>query len=241
MEKQRLDRFLSAQTSLSRSEARTAVRRGRVTVNGDILRDFGHIVLPEKDEIALDGQGIKYRKYMYILMNKPAGVLSASNDKNRQTVVDIVPPELYRNGLFPVGRLDRDTTGMLIITDDGDFAHRVISPKSRISKSYIAELDGTVTAEMAERFRKGVTLADGTLCRPALLEPLSKNTARIVLCEGKYHEVKRMFGTVGLGVNSLHRESIGELALPEELGEGKCVEMSEKWLNLVQKSTPYTF
>lgn len=241
MEKQRLDRFLSAQTSLSRSEARTVIRRGRVSVNGAVMRDFGLQILPETDKIALDGQSIKYRKYMYILMNKPAGVLSASNDKSRETVVDLVPPELYRNGLFPVGRLDRDTTGMLIITDDGDFAHRIISPKSRISKTYIAGLDGAVTEDMVRRFREGVTLADGTACRPAILEPMEGNFARITLCEGKYHEVKRMFGTVGLGVNSLHRESIGELLLPREMAEAECVEMPEKWLNLVQKSTPYAF
>lgn len=241
MKKQRLDRFLSTQTILSRSEARTAVRRGRVAVNGEVSRDFGMQILPETDKIALDGQDIKYREYMYILMNKPSGVLSASNDKNRKTVVDLVPEQLYRDGLFPVGRLDRDTTGMLIITDDGDFAHRIISPKSGISKTYIAGLDGTVTKEMAEKFREGVTLEDGTLCRPAILEPLDDNFARITLYEGKYHEVKRMFGTVGLGVNSLHRESIGELMLPEDLAIGECVEMPENWLISVQKSTPYTF
>ena len=178
---------------------------------------------------------------MYILMNKPAGVLSASNDKNRETVVDLVPPELYRNGLFPVGRLDRDTTGMLIITDDGDFAHRIISPKSGISKNYLVELDGEVNEEMVKKFREGVTLVSGELCRPALLQPLEGNTARLTLFEGKYHEVKRMFGTVGLGVNALHRESIGELYLPEGLAEGECVEMPEKWLEKVQKSTRYAF
>lgn len=241
MEKQRLDRFLSTQTVLSRSEARTVVRRGRVCVNGTVIRDFGMQILPETDKISFDGQDIKYRKYMYILMNKPSGVLSASNDKNRETVVDLVPPELYRNGLFPVGRLDKDTTGMLLITDDGEFAHKVISPKSGISKTYLVELDGAVTQEMAETFKKGVTLADGTVCQPALLQPLGTCSARLTLWEGKYHEVKRMFGTVGLGVNSLHRESIGELELPSEIKEGECVEMPEKWIKIVQKSTRYAF
>ena len=135
MEKQRLDKFLSSQTRLSRSEARTAIKRGRVTVNTEIVRDFGQAITPQTDNIAFEGQNILYRKYMYILMNKPKGVLCASNDKSRETVVDLVPENLKRNGLFPVGRLDRDTTGMLMITDDGDFAHRIISPKSQISKS----------------------------------------------------------------------------------------------------------
>lgn len=241
MEKQRLDRFLSTQTALSRSEARTVVRRGKVCVNGTVIRDFGMQILPETDKISFDGQDIKYRKYMYILMNKPSGVLSASNDKKRETVVDLVPPELYRNGLFPVGRLDKDTTGMLLITDDGEFAHKLISPKSGISKTYRAKLDGIVTQEMVEIFKEGVTLADGTVCRPALLEPLEECSARLTLWEGKYHEVKRMFGTVGLGVNSLHRESIGELELPVEIKEGECVEMHEKWIKKVQKSTRYAF
>lgn len=241
MEKQRLDKFLSSQTRLSRSEARTAIKRGRVTVNTEIVRDFGQAITPQTDNIAFEGQNILYRKYMYILMNKPKGVLCASNDKSRETVVDLVPENLKRNGLFPVGRLDRDTTGMLMITDDGDFAHRIISPKSLISKSYIATLDGKVTPEMAERFKAGVTLADGTLCRPAILEALGENIARLVLCEGKYHEVKRMFGTVGLGVNELHRESIGDLCLPDGIAEGECVEMTEIWLELVQKSTRYAF
>ena len=126
MEKQRLDKFLSSQTGLSRSEARTVIRRGRVTVNGETVRDFGQAISPQTDNIAFEGQNILYRKYMYILMNKPKGVLCASNDKSRETVIDLVPEKLKRNGLFPVGRLDRDTTGMLMITDDGDFAHRII-------------------------------------------------------------------------------------------------------------------
>ena len=175
------------------------------------------------------------------MINKPKGVLSASNDKTRQTVVDLVPDDLKRNGLFPVGRLDRDTTGLLIITDDGAFAHDIISPKKFIPKSYIATLDGTVTKDMVEIFRKGVILADGTKCKPAILEPIEENRARLILFEGKYHEVKRMFGTVNLGVNELHRESIGELHLPEDLGSGECVEMNKKLLILAQKSTAYTF
>lgn len=241
MEKQRLDKFISSQLNMTRSEARSAIRTGKVTVNGLYCRDSGLAVNTQADIICFEGTEIEYKKYIYIMINKPKGVLSASNDKTRQTVVDLVPDDLKRNGLFPVGRLDRDTTGLLIITDDGAFAHDIISPKKLIPKSYIATLDGTVTKDMVEIFRKGVILADGTKCKPAILEPIEENRARLILFEGKYHEVKRMFGTVNLGVNELHRESIGELHLPEDLGSGECVEMNKKLLILAQKSTAYTF
>lgn len=241
MEKQRLDKFLSSQLNITRSESRTIVRRAKVTVNGQIVRDNGLIIKPETDAVTFEGESITYKEYVYILMNKPAGILSASNDKTRQTVVDLVPDKLKRKGLFPVGRLDRDTTGMLIITDDGDFAHRLITPKNQIPKGYLVELDGKLTDDMPEKFKRGITLADGTECRPAILEILSDTTARLILCEGKYHEVKRMFGTVGLGVNTLHREFIGDLNLPDGLKAGECVEMNENHLNSVQNLTRYTF
>ena len=159
-------------------------------------------------------------------MNKPAGILSASNDKRAKTVVDIVPEHLKREGLFPVGRLDKDTTGFLIVTNDGDFGHKIISPKSNIEKVYLAELDGDVTDEMIAAFEKGVVLADGTQCMSAKLEKAGDCTALITIREGKYHQVKRMFGTVGLGVNKLHRKSIGGLSLPEGLEPGCCMELS---------------
>ncbi|MBQ8203491.1 MAG: rRNA pseudouridine synthase [Clostridia bacterium] len=228
MQKQRLDKFISNQLNISRKDVRTALKRGQATVNGRIEKDAAFTVDTDADVIIFEGKEISYKKYIYILMNKPKGVLSASNDKSRETVVDLVPAELKRAGLFPVGRLDRDTTGLLIITDNGEFAHNCISPKKMISKSYIASLDGEVTEEMCEIFGQGVTLKDGTKCKPAKLYPLDSNKARIIITEGKYHQIKRMFGTVGLGVNELHRESIGGLALPQSLEEGKCIEIAEK-------------
>ena len=241
MEKQRLDRFISNQTGVSRSEARELLKKQLVTVNGIMTKDYGTLILPEKDIITCNGVEVEYKKYIYILMNKPSGILSASNDRTRQTVVDLVPEHLRRNGLFPVGRLDKDTTGMLMITDDGVFAHDIISPKKKISKCYFVSLDGVVTEDMCEKFKAGVTLADGSVCRPAILIPLENNNARLILCEGKYHEVKRMFGTVGLGVVKLHRESIGELELPEDLEEGKCIEMTKNMLKKVKNCGRYAF
>ncbi len=230
MKKQRLDKFISNQLILSRSVVRTGIHKGRATVNGDVVRDIAFSIDAQNDVVIYNGERVGYKEYVYILMNKPAGILSASNDKSRKTVVDLVPENLKRQGLFPVGRLDKDTTGLLLITDDGVFAHNCISPKKTIPKSYIAELDGDVTDDMIETFKDGVTLADGTVCRPALLEKICHNTARIIITEGKYHQIKRMFGVVGLGVNGLHREAIGGLALPATLSVGECIEMTKETL-----------
>ncbi len=229
MNKQRLDKFLAGQlTSLTRSTARIAVRRGRVTVDGQAVRDPSVIIDADTAAVTLDGEKIGFKEHIYILMNKPSGILSASSDASRKTVIDLVPTELSRDGLFPVGRLDKDTTGLLLITDDGEFAHSCISPRFKVPKTYIATLDGDVTDEAVNKFAEGITLADGTVCRSAKLERIAKNVARVIITEGKYHQIKRMFGVVGLGVNALHRESIGELTIPEGLKSGECVELPKK-------------
>lgn len=225
MKQERFDKIISTQFNISRRDARIAIRRGKATLNGKILRDFGALVDVDAD-ITFNGQALNYKQYIYILMNKPKGVLSASSDKKKQTVVDLVPENLKRNGLFPVGRLDKDSTGFLIITDDGDFAHKAISPKYEVYKSYLVTLDGKLTDEMVKAFADGIVLADGTLCRKAVLTILGENTARVKICEGKYHQIKRMFGVVGLGVNELKREAVGGLSLPPKLKEGCCVELS---------------
>lgn len=231
--KQRLDKIISSQFNLTRSIARTVIRRGKVSVNGEIIRDAGMLIEPDKCSIVYGDEELEYKKYVYLIMNKPKGVLSASEDKNRKTVVDLVPENLKRNGLFPVGRLDKDTTGLLLITDDGEFAHNVISPKKMVNKTYIAELDGEVNEEMCLAFAKGVILADGTQCRPAVLKNLGDCKAEITIYEGKYHQIKRMFGTVGLGVNGLHRKSLGGLNLPDDLAEGECRALNNDQLKSV--------
>lgn len=225
MEKIRLEKFVSSQLNISRKEAAFNIKRGLVCVNNVVIKDRAYSVDAHIDEIKCNGQVVKYKKFVYILMNKPKGVLSASNDKKQKTVIDLVPLNLRRPNLFPAGRLDKDTTGLLIITDDGDFGHKVISPKSEIPKTYIADLDGDITSEMIDIFKDGVILADGYICKPASLERISENKARITITEGKYHQIKRMFGTVNLGVNSLHRESIGGLILPKDLNFGESVEI----------------
>ncbi len=227
MKQERFDKIIATQFNISRKDARIAIRRGKATLDGKILRDFGALVNVDAD-ITFNGQALNYKKFVYILMNKPKGVLSASSDKNKQTVVDLVPEHLRRQGLFPVGRLDKDTTGFLIITDDGEFAHKAISPKYEVYKTYTVTLDGKLSDEMVKAFAEGIILADGTVCRKAELEIIADCVARVKICEGKYHQIKRMFGVVGLGVNELKRESVGGLALPEDLREGDCIELSKQ-------------
>lgn len=225
MKQERFDKIIATQFNISRRDARIAIRRGKATLDGKILRDFGALVNIDAD-ITFNGQALNYKEYVYILMNKPKGVLSATSDKNKKTVVDLVPENMRRPGLFPVGRLDKDTTGFLIITDDGDFAHKAISPKYEVYKKYLVTLDGALNQKMVKVFAEGIVLADGTQCRKAELEIVGTNIARVKICEGKYHQIKRMFGVVGLGVNELKREAVGSLALPENLAEGECVELS---------------
>ncbi|MBE6786978.1 MAG: pseudouridine synthase [Ruminococcaceae bacterium] len=232
MKKERFDKIISNQFNISRKDARIAIRRGKGFVDGCVLKDPSAAVDIES-EIVFDGKKLDYKKYVYILMNKPKGVLSASEDKRQKAVVDLVPLEFKRNGLFPVGRLDKDTTGLLIITNDGDFAHRVISPNKDVDKVYIATLDGTVTKDMEEAFLKGVVLADGTVCKSAKLEGMPNNKAKVTVSEGKYHQIKRMFGTVGLGVNELERRSIGDLCLPTDMQKGECKLLNDEEISLI--------
>lgn len=239
MKKQRLDKFISNQLLISRSDVRTGIRRGLATVGGKINRDASYILDIENDLVVYNGCEVGYKEYVYIVINKPQGVLSASNDKSRQTVVDLVPKHLKRPELAPVGRLDKDTTGLLIITDDGVFAHNIISPKKNITKSYIVHLDGNITDIMVSKFKNGIVLADGTVCKSAQLEKIADNVARVIITEGKYHQIKRMFGTLGLGVNALHREAIGGLVLPDNLHNGDCVETTKQQLedSILHKNT----
>lgn len=224
---ERLDKIISNQLNISRSIARRDIRMGKVSVNGVTVRDPGLRFKPQCTDIVYCGQRVIYKKYLYIVMNKPKGVLCATEDKTRNTVIDLVPENLRRAQLAPVGRLDRDTTGLLLITDDGDFAHEIISPKKNITKIYRVTLDGVPDATVTEAFAHGVTLADGTKCRPAVLRIIDGCEVEIEICEGKYHQIKRMFGTVGLGVNELRRTALGGLHLPGDLEEGASRELTK--------------
>ena len=222
----RIDKYLSVALGVSRNEAKALLKSGKITAEGkSVLKPETKI--PETATVKNGETVLRYKKYIYILMNKPEGILSASTDKRVKTVIDILPENMKRAGLFPVGRLDKNTTGLLIITDDGDFGHKVTSPKSLIEKRYLAELDGKVEEEYIKIFKDGITLADGEECMSAGLEILCDNKAIVSIKEGKYHQIKRMFGVVGLGVNTLRRLSIGKLTLPKNLEEGSVIELDE--------------
>ena len=193
--KQRLDKAIAMQGSLSRSEVKTLIRKGAVTVNGQVVKNADFGVDFDSDTVAVQGKELSLSMHIYLMLNKPKGVVSASEDKKLPTVVDLVPKELWRKGLFPAGRLDKDTTGFVLITDDGEFAHDILSPKKHISKTYHALVNGTITDEMVEGFAKGVTIGeDFTL--PASLKKISSEEqgdwGEVILKEGMYHQIKRM-------------------------------------------------
>ncbi len=223
----RLDRLLSELGAASRSELRQIIRRGRVSVDGVVVTEPERRVDPEGSEIRLDGELLTYRRFRYFMMDKPAGVLSVTEDRKQKTVLDLLPPELKRLDLFPVGRLDKDTSGLLILTNDGDFAHRVISPKSGVEKRYRAEVEGVPDEADVKAFAEGLTLGDGTKCLPARLEITGANICYVTVMEGKNHQVKRMLASRGKPVVSLRRLSVGALELEEALGPGGFRELEK--------------
>lgn len=230
----RLDKFISEQAVLSRKAATKMIYTGHVKVNDIVCNNPSFKFDPQTTKIALNDQELTYQKHLYLMMNKPEGVLSESNNPHAETVIDLIPDEYRRPTLFPVGRLDKNTTGLLLITDDGDWAHKILSPKNEIWKTYHAIIDKPITDEIIEAFEKGSKLPDGTSCRPAKLKLLQDGInphVEITICEGKYHQVKRMFGTFEIGVNALRRVSIGNLKLDETLEEGCCRLLSENEQN----------
>lgn len=230
---ERLDKIISNRTGLSRKEAKSAISSGRVAVFDEIIRSSEYKV-DQDFEIYLDGNKISNNRHLYIVLNKPKGYVSATEDPTQKTVLELVPESLSRPGLFPAGRLDKDTTGLMIITDDGDFAHRILSPKKHVQKEYEVEIDIPVTEDMIKGFNDGVELIDGT-CKSSSLEKTGKYTARVTLSEGRYHQIKRMFGCFGAKVTELHRIRIGEFVLPDNLSFGKCREITETELGLIER------
>lgn len=230
---ERLDKFISSQTALSRKEAQKTIRDKRVTVNGAVCRAVDIKVNTDKDAVALDGQVLTYQKHVYYMMNKPEGVISATEDRTEKTVLDILPAGLYRDGLFPAGRLDKDTTGLLILTDDGDFAHRMLSPKKHVAKTYLATLDKEPDEAISKAFSEGITLSDGTVCQPGQAVCLGNKRAQVRIHEGKYHQVKRMFAALGYKVVALERVQIGGLSLDKALHRGDTRPMTEDEIELV--------
>lgn len=232
---ERLDKILSSFYGVSRGDIKKLMKKHSVSVNSETVKSLEMKVNPDTDEITVDGKRVVFKKHIYIMLNKPKGVISASNDTKIPTVIDLVPESLYRDGLFPAGRLDSDTTGFVLITDDGDFAHRILSPKNHIEKTYYALLERPLTQNDIESFLSGIELRDGTLCLEAKVRMLGGNTAEVIIHEGKYHQVKRMFAALGNRVLELRRVKMGGLALDEALGEGECRELSEEEISLIEQ------
>ncbi len=234
---ERLDKIIASQGQHSRSDVKKLVKQGRVTLDGTVVKSGDIKADPQKAVIAIDGRVLGYKKHIYIMLNKPKGVISATEDPTQPTVIDLVPKNMRRDGLFPAGRLDGDTTGFVLITDDGDFAHRILSPKNHIMKTYIATLQRELTAEDIAAFKKGIELKDGTLCLEAEVTAMSGTVpmAQVKICEGKYHQVKRMFAALGNKVLELRRTKMGELSLDESLKEGQCREITDEELMLIEK------
>ena len=213
---QRLDRFISNQLNLSRKEVKEGIKRGFADVNGKTVTRPEYTVDTLGDRVCFNGQAISFKEHIYIVMNKPAGVLSASEDKSRKTVVDIIPDNIRRKGLFPVGRLDYDTSGLLLLTNDGDFSYRVTHPKFHIDKTYVASVKGGLTVSALKRLRSGVKIEDYTTS-PAEVELLDSKDGfsriKITIHEGKNRQVRKMFEAVGCKVVTLQRISIGTVSL----------------------------
>lgn len=210
---ERLDKFLCDSGAGTRSQVKLILRAGRVQVDGAPEKDGGRKIDPAKNEITLDGVRLAGKYRAMFMMNKPEGYVTATGDAREKTVMELLPAQLRHLELKPVGRLDKATEGLLLFTNDGELLHRLISPKKEVPKVYYARHEGTASRQDADAFAAGLTLADGTVCRSAVLEPLGAGESMITVCEGKYHQVRRMMASRGLTVTYLERRREGGLSL----------------------------
>ena len=228
----RLDKFLCETGFGTRSQVKELLKKGQVTVNGVAAKKPEQKIDEHKDQITCQGKIASYEKYVYYMLHKPAGVVSATEDKREKTVLDLLKSEDRRDGIFPVGRLDKDTEGFLLLTDDGDLAHRLLSPRKHVDKTYYAKIAGSVTEAHIERFREGLDIGDEKKTLPAMLEILASepeiSEIRITIHEGRFHQIKRMFEAVGCKVTYLKRLSMGAVALDETLAPGDYRPLNEK-------------
>ena len=237
MGKERLDKVLASTGRWTRREVKELIRQGRVAVDGRPASKGEEKVEPERSEVRVDGQAVDCAPFVYLMLHKPAGLLSATRDRSQPTVLDLLPEHLRRRGLFPVGRLDKDTEGLLLLTDDGALGHALLSPGRHVDKVYYARVEGRLDGADRAALSAGMELEDGTRCLPAELEPLGDGDAcRITLREGKYHQVKRMLAARGKPVRYLKRLSMGGLALDEGLTPGAWRPLREDEVALLRRS-----
>lgn len=235
----RLDKLLSNMGYGSRKEVKVLLKQKAVTVDGKFVKDSAMHVNPEKQNVSVFGERVEYIEFIYVMMNKPPGVISATEDKYDQTVLDLLDPYVQHFEPFPVGRLDKDTEGLLLITNDGNLAHNLLSPKKHVPKWYYAKIEGEVTQNDIDIFAQGVTLDDGYHTKPGELKILAsgeQSEIELMIQEGKFHQVKRMFEAVGKKVTYLKRLSMGPLQLDEELELGDYRELTEQELQALMEA-----
>ena len=212
---ERLDKFLCDSGAGTRSQVKVMLKAGRVTVDGKVEKDNGKKIDPSRQVVTLDGEVLGGKRRMVVMLNKPAGFVTATEDPVERTVMELLPESMKHLDLKPVGRLDKATEGLLLFTNDGDLLHRLISPRKEVPKIYYAKHEGTATQEDVDAFRLGITLRDGTVCLPAKLEPLGEGESLVTVCEGKYHQVRRMMASRNMTVTYLERREEGKLTLGE--------------------------
>ena len=231
---ERLDKFLRDSGAGTRSQVKLILKAGRVTVDGKVEKDNSKKIDPEKQVITLDGEVLGGRRRAVVMLNKPAGFVTATEDPVEKTVMELLPAEMKHLDLKPVGRLDKATEGLLLFTNDGDLLHRLISPKKEVPKVYYAKHEGTATHEDAEAFSRGLILRDGTECLPAKLESLGAGESLVTVCEGKYHQVRRMMASRNMTVTYLERRQEGSLTLGD-LPRGRVRELTEEEIGSLEQ------
>ncbi|MGL4948923.1 MAG: pseudouridine synthase [Anaeroplasmataceae bacterium] len=228
----RLDKLLSHSNYGSRKQVKELIRKGYVLVNGEVVTNDDYKINELEDEVIVDGSNIEYESLRYIMLNKPSGVVSATYDNVHETVIDLMP-EYKKQSIFPVGRLDIDTEGLLLITNDGKLAYNLLSPKKHVDKKYYVEFSGEFKTSYIDRFDKGIELEDGYVTLPSKVELISNNTCYITIHEGKFHQVKRMFIALDMNVEYLKRVSFGSLVLDDKLDLGEFRFLTEEELKLL--------
>lgn len=231
----RLDKYISSQMNITRSETKKLISQGRVRVNGSVAK--ADLQIDEnKDRVEVSGKAVGYRKNVYIMLNKPAGVICATRDRISQTVLDLIPEDMRRRSLFPAGRLDKDTRGFVLITDDGAFGHEILSPKHHVEKEYEVWLRDPIKNALCDIFAAGIVIDGEEKCEPAVLITTDDpKFVRLIIHEGKYHQIKRMFEAVGNLVVGLRRIRIGGLFLDASLAEGQCKALTDDEIVMIQK------
>ena len=231
---ERIDKIISKELNIGRNDAKSLIKSGKVFLNGSSVKSPSEKLDEEKDVLTVGV--IHLRRFVYIMMNKPEGVISSTDGRktSEKTVIDILPEDMKRKNLFPAGRLDKNTTGFVLITDDGEFAHRILSPRSHVPKTYIAKLDKPFDDEISDAFSNGITIGDDE-CLPAVLEPVDGDytLARVIIKQGMYHQIKRMFKKYSIEVIGLKRIKMGRLNLDESLAAGECRYIDEKELEMI--------